>query len=163
MSLLSRIPFRRTPALPVQSSADQPYMALHREMDRLFESFFGDSAMGGDSNFGMITPRVDVSESEKTFEISAELPGVDPDHVDLSVSNGAVSIKGEMQHETENKNKNYYHMERSYGSFDRTIPLPDGVDEDSVDATFKNGVLHIRFERKPVSESGAKRIAVKSK
>ena len=88
-------------------------------------------------------PTVDVSETDKAYEITAELPGMDEKNVEVKVANGVLTIKGEKQDEKEEKKKDYHMRERSYGSFERSFQVPDGVDADKIEANFKKGVLTV--------------------
>lgn len=123
---------------------------LRREMDRLFDDFtggfwgrslFAPSALRrGESTFAGM-PAVDVAETDKAYEITAELPGMEEKNVEAKLANGILSIKGEKQEETEEKDKNYYRRERSFGSFERNFQIPDAVEADKIEASFKNGVI----------------------
>lgn len=93
-------------------------------------------------------PAVDVNEDKKNITVTAELPGVDKDQLELSLENGLLTIKGEKKNETEVKKEDYYHLERSYGSFQRTIELPADVDEAKTKASYKKGVLEIVMQKK---------------
>ncbi|GIK40693.1 MAG: hypothetical protein BroJett011_45260 [Chloroflexota bacterium] len=112
-------------------------------------------------SFGDFSPRVDVTENEKEVRITAELPGLEEKDIDVSLSNDVLTISGEKKAEREDKGDNYYRMERSYGSFHRSIPLPTEVDTDHCDATFKNGVLQITLPKVHLKES-AKKITIKA-
>jgi HSP20 family protein len=105
-------------------------------------------------------PIVDIKDHEKEIEIQAELPGVSEKDVDLSLSDNSLIIKGEKKHETEEEEKGYYRMERSYGSFERTIPLPVEVDRDKVEATFKNGILNICLPKTKEAIAHTKKIPI---
>lgn len=96
------------------------------------------------------TPRIDVSEKNGETVVRAEMPGMNPDDVDISLQNGNLVLKGEKKLENEDQGENYYHMERSYGSFYRSIPVSSEVTEKDVKASYKNGVLTVRI---PQSES----------
>lgn len=105
-------------------------------------------------------PSVDVSETEAEVLVKAELPGMDPGDVELTIERDTLIIRGEKKQESEEKNENYHRVERSYGSFHRSIPLPVKVDADKVTAKFKNGVLTVTM---PKDESAqAKRVAIES-
>ncbi len=128
--------------------------SLQREMDKLFEDFFRRSGLP--ARWG---PAVDVVEKADSVIVKAELPGVEPKDVDISVSGNTLTIKGQKKEEKEEKGKSYYRVERSYGSFCRTINLPDGVVADKAKADYKDGVLEIKL---PKSEKlRAKKIPIK--
>jgi len=140
---------------------DHPFYSLQRQMNTLFDDFFRglDAAPRGFSTqgFGNFIPTVDVKESEKEFMIKAELPGVEEKDVEVTVTKDAVTIKGEKKEEKEDKDKSYYYMERSYGSFQRVIPLDAETESDKAQASFKNGVLNITVPKsKSVKAKGTK-------
>jgi HSP20 family protein len=132
-------------------------------MSRLFDSFFdgfdvGPFAKSGVAETGVI-PKIDVSETSDTVHVTAELPGLKEDDVEVTLSGGNLVIQGEKRAEKEEKDKNYYRVERSYGSFHRSIPLPTEVDDKKVDASFHSGVLNIVLPKvKPSPAAAAKKI-----
>lgn len=146
--------------------SDTPFGDLRKEMDRALESFFGNrgqlSAAAGDgpafSSFR--TPSVDVIESETAITLTAELPGMGEDDVDLSVHNGILTLKGEKRQETKDDKDNYHIVERRYGSFQRSMRLPDIVDEGAIHATFDKGVLKVSIPKKPGSAPAERKIAI---
>lgn len=144
---------------------------LHREMDRLFDGFFSDYGMpsfGFERPFsamtpaGMLKPQVDIGASDKEYSITVEVPGVSEKDVTVEIVNNTMTIRGEKKQEKEEKEKNYYRVERSYGSFQRVLSLPQDADQEDVKATFKNGVLTVAIPRKTLPKSEAKRIDIKS-
>jgi HSP20 family protein len=114
-----------------------------------------------EGRIGAFSPKVDVTENEKEFNISAELPGMDDKDIDVSLQNDMLTIRGEKKEEKEDKGKDYYRMERSYGYFSRTIPLPVEVETDKVDAKFKKGVLTITLPKTAKAVAETKKISVK--
>ena len=159
------------------SSAPQmwrPFENLRDEIDRLFDDFgrgfwrpFGRSLLAEEPLFRRelafpTTPAVDVIESEKAYEITAELPGMDEKNIDVKVADGTLTIKGEKQEEKEEKKKDYYLRERSFGSFERSFAIPEGVDADKIEASFKKGVLTLMLPKKPEAQKPAKKIDVKA-
>lgn len=141
-----------------------PFDDFHRNVDRLFDNFFGDFKdnfleLRRESSF---SPKIDVSEDESGINIAAELPGIDEKDVKVSYQDGSLLIKGEKVHEDKKEDKNYYHMERSYGSFQRSIRVPEEVDVDKISASFKNGLLKIKLPKLPEAKSKVKQIEVKS-
>lgn len=135
---------------------------LRREMEGVLERFFGEE--GGNA---MTTaakawaPRVDVEETDKEIVVKADLPGVDPKAVEITVENGILTVRGEKKEEKEEKKKNYHRVERFTGSFYRALPLPPGTDAEKVSATCANGVVTISVPKKP--EAQAKKITVTPK
>ena len=107
-------------------------------------------------------PTVDVSETDKAYEITAELPGMDEKNVEVKLANGSLTIKGEKQDEKEEKKKDYHMRERSYGSFERSFQVPDGVDADKIEANFKKGVLTVILPKSAEAQKAEKKITVKS-
>jgi HSP20 family protein len=144
-----------------------PLNTLQREMNRLFESFFSDDwSLQPFGSWGLMerefTPRINVSESEREVRVTCELPGVDEKHIDVSVTRNLLTIRGEKRDEKEEKDESHYRVERSFGSFERTLPLPTEVVTDAVDARFSKGILTITLPKTEEAQAQAKRIAVKS-
>ena len=110
---------------------------------------------------GMLKPTLDLSATDKEYAITVEIPGVDEKDVKLELAKDTLTIRGEKKQEKEEKDKNYYRMERSYGSFQRLLSLPDDADQDSIKAKFKNGVLKVTMLRKALPHSDVKRIEVR--
>lgn len=145
-----------------------PFSLLHQEIDRLFDDAFkgfGTPSLdfsGSEKNKGtMLRPNVDISESEKQYNVTVEIPGVNQDDVSIEVSNGVLAIRGEKKFEKEGKDKSFYRVESSYGSFQRVLSLPKDVDQNAIEAEFKNGVLNLTLPRKASSKPDVKRINVK--
>ncbi len=151
-----------------------PFASLRREVDRLFDDFDGGFFRSFRRSAFDIAPfwrreaewpampAVDVTDTEKAYEIAADLPGMDEKNVEVKVSNGVLTIKGEKQDEKEEKKKDYYVRERNYGSFERSFQVPEGVDADKIDASFKKGVLTVTLPKKPEAQKAAKKIEVKA-
>ena len=154
--MLDLIPWRRR---DVETAPDRSALDLWREMDKVFDRFFGDMRWPARSIAGQFIPALDVSENDAEFVIKAELPGIDPEEVDINLTGNLLSIKGEKKDEKEEKGDGFHRMERSYGSFSRSFQLPCEVQEDKIKAHYKNGVLDLRL---PKVES-AKRKSVKIK
>jgi HSP20 family protein len=166
MDFRDLIPFgRERRGVPVQRDRhEHPLEAFQREFNRLFDDFYRTPALAGGAEgmFAAATPRVDVKETDADYEVSAELPGIDEKDMELTVANNALTIRGEKKTEREEKEKNYYLSERSFGSFRRTIPLPAEIDEDKVEAHFKNGVLTVRLPKSAEAQAKTRRIEVKA-
>jgi HSP20 family protein len=132
-------------------------------MDRMFDDFWG-RREGGLAPWGRewteFDPKVDVIETEDEVKVEAELPGLAAEDVHVSVSHNVLSIKGEKKQEREEKGDNWYRSERSYGSFQRAISLPQGTDAEQVEAAFDKGVLTITFAK---TGEERRKIAVKAK
>lgn len=115
------------------------------------DEFFNDVVNDRRDNF---VPSIDISETEDQFQISAELPGMSKDNIDISLENGRLAISGERSFKNEEQNKKYHRVETKYGSFERSFQLPDNVDEESISATYENGLLNISIQK---SESKVKK------
>jgi HSP20 family protein len=161
MAIRNLAPFGKKD-VPVKREAEHPFSLLRREMDSLFDNFFrGFDLEPFESRMGAFSPKVDVTENEKEIKISAELPGMDEKDIDVSLQNDMLTITGEKKEEKEDTGKDFYRMERSYGSFSRTIPLPVEVETDKVEAKFKKGVLSITLPKTAKAVAETKKIAVK--
>jgi HSP20 family protein len=150
-------------SVPGRHEEDEPFHALQGNVYRVLSDFFSDLNLEPfGRRFTGVSPRVDVTESEKEIKVSAELPGLDEKDVDVSVTKKAVTIKGEKKEEKEEKAEGYYRSERTYGSFQRVIPLVCEIDTDKAEASFKKGVLTITLPKTPEAVQETKKIAVKS-
>jgi len=152
----------------------RPIENLRREVDRLFEDFdrdfwrspfrrtFGDiePMLRRGLSWGA-TPAVDIMDKTEAYEVVAELPGMDEKNIEVKLINGSLTIKGEKRDEKEEKKKDYYLHERSFGAFERSFALPDEVDADRIQANFKNGVLTVTLPKKPEAVKPEKKIEIK--
>jgi HSP20 family protein len=127
---------------------------IRREMDRLWDSFLEGRPMRRAEEVREWLPSLDVSETKNDLVVKAELPGMDPKDINISLSNGLLTITGEKKQEKEEKDENYHLIERSYGSFTRSVRLPREVQSDKITASFKNGVLRVTL---PKSEEAKKK------
>ncbi len=149
------------------SSSEQiQHFSLQQDRNRAFENLFRTFEMGMITPFSDFTedtfqPRVEVKESSNGVRVSVELPGIDEKELDVSISDDGLTIRGEKREEKEDNTSGYYRMERTYGSFYRTIRLPCVIDKDKVEATFKRGVLTVNLPKKVGSEPNTKKITVK--
>jgi len=130
---------------------------FRNEMEDLARRFFGEEENGG----ATWAPRVDVEETEKEILVKADLPGVEPKDVEISVTDNALMVRGEKKEEREEKKKHYHRMERFAGSFYREVPLPTGADLEKISANSSKGVITVTIPKKP--EVMAKKIMVKPK
>jgi HSP20 family protein len=154
MNLKSLIPIGR------DRSVASPFMSLQHEIDRLFEDFSrGFPTIAGNGATALM-PSMDVTETDKEIEITAELPGLEEKDVQINIADNILTIRGEKKAEKEQKDKNYRLVERSYGSFERTLELPEGVNVDDIKANISKGLLKVTVP-KPASTQ-AKKIEVKS-
>ena len=143
---------------------------FHDEMDQLFDNFFNGFGWSHDRprarllegmTNGIVKPRLDLSATDKEYTVSVEIPGVSEKEVMLELVEGNLIIRGEKKQEKEEKRKNFYRLERSYGSFQRTLSLPEDADKDKVKADFNNGVLNITIPRVALPENRVKQIEIK--
>jgi HSP20 family protein len=108
------------------------------------------------------SPRLDVSETDREYHITAELPGMDEKDVEISLSNNLLILRGEKKDERKDKQKDYFRMERSYGMFERAIPVPEGADLDKCEASFRKGVLTVTIPKSPEYQKERKRIPIRA-
>jgi HSP20 family protein len=164
------------PAAARPSGADA-LQSFRNEVDRLFDQFwrigFGLPSLrrmfepeplwrGETTPFSFTAPMVDFSEDDKAFHITADLPGMNEKDINVTLSGDMLTITGERREETEEKERNYYFSERRFGSFRRAFSLPEGVDRDKIDATFKNGVLSLTLPKTAEAMKQQKKIDVKA-
>ena len=131
-----------------------PFLALHREMNRMFDDFMRDFDVHGRG--ATAWPHIEISETDDEIRVAAELAGLEQRDVHVTLDDGVLTLKGQKSLE---KNGTLY-SERWEGAFERTIPVGQDVDPDKVKASFKNGVLTVRLSKKPEAQRQAKRIAV---
>ncbi len=131
---------------------------LHHEFDRFLESVLGNSSFFADSlTSGFFHPTLDISESDEGYEIDIEVPGAEKDDVKVECIGGTLIVTGEKRNESRDDNKNYHRVERSYGSFRRTLNLPPDADAEHLEARFKDGVLKIELPKVEQSETAKAR------
>ena len=138
--------------LPVQRPVDV-FGAMRSEMDRVFDRFHRGwpslPELFGSADVSPLMPTLDLKDTGEAIVIEAELPGVDEKDVTVTVKDGILTLKGEKRKGKEEKDESHYLMERSYGSFVRSLQLPDSIDENKVDARYEKGVLTITAEKRP--------------
>jgi len=160
---------------PAEARRVNVWNAFRTEMDRLFDRFGSgfrlapwrsmfdvEPAFRYETSFGIAMPAVDVTEDATAYKISAEVPGMSEKDVEVSVSGDMLTFKGEKSEAKEQKEKNYHISERSYGAFERSFRLPEGVDRDKISAEFAKGVLTITLPKTAEAQSATKKIEVKS-
>jgi HSP20 family protein len=160
-------PFQKK--VPATRRADHPINSLQTEINRLFEDFlpanweaFGDFPEIDAEHFvGSVTTKVDMSETDKHVLVKVEVPGMTEKEIELNVNKNQLTISGEKKQEKEENEKGWYKMERQYGSFTRTIPLPCEIETDKAEATYKNGVLTVKLPKSTVQQNPTKSISVK--
>jgi HSP20 family protein len=158
MSVRDLVPWNRGRDVTVRRGEEaNPFLALHREMNRLFDDVFrGFDVTPFERTIGW--PNIEVSDTDKEMKVTAELPGLDEEDVELELANGVLAIKGEKKTETEDKDRLF--SERYYGRFERRIPVED-IDEEKVSASFRNGVLTVTLPKTAQAQRQVKRIAIK--
>ena len=168
MAITDLIPWKKNESsLPIQRRQEaDPFLDIRNQMNRLFDEFFeqpfGLNSFFGEEQFaGDFSPQVDISETEKEIAISAELPGLKREDINIALDHDVLRISGEKKAEKEEKGKRFYKVERSYGSFHRSIPLTSEVDEDKIKAVFKRGVLKIRLPKTKEIQEKTKHIPIK--
>jgi len=172
---MTKVPVELKKSVPATRPVTDPWLTLRTEMDRLFDRFSNLSGLPSltrmfdfepmwpaPAAFTFSAPAVDVTEDEKSFKISAELPGMEEKDIDVSVAGDMLTVKGEKRQEKEEKNQNYYVSERSYGSFQRNFMLPEGVDREAIGAAFAKGVLIVTLPKTARAVKDQKKIAVKA-
>ena len=168
-----------SPKLPVSDSAAGSFLQLHQEMERLFDDvwrsfgvplsptlaqrapFFRNSIFDNTA-LGAYQAKLDVSGGDKEYEISIELPGLSEDDIQIDLQGDVLTIRGQMEEVNQNQDKQYYRVERSSGSFQRTLSLPDDADTEGVSATMKNGLLKLIIPRQAKPNEEVKRIPIAS-
>ncbi|AZV18123.1 Hsp20/alpha crystallin family protein [Mesorhizobium sp. M7A.F.Ce.TU.012.03.2.1] len=168
MSVRDLIPWGRgngnsAPSLFPDGDRD-PFVSLHREVNRLFDDAFrsfGARLPDFSPSFAATWPSVEISDTDKEVRVTAEIPGLDESDIEVLLDNGALKLKGEKRSETEDKDRQF--SERFYGRFERLIPLGYEVEEDKVNAAFKNGVLTVTLPKTERAQAKAKRIAINGK
>jgi len=172
---MTKVPAELKKAFPAAKSAMEPWQALRTEMDRPFDRHSG--GFGLPTFIGMFdfeptwtelgglptsVPAVDVIEDEKTYKVVAELPGMEDKDVAAAITGDILTIKGEKRAEKVEKYRNYYVAERSYGMFQRSFVVPDGVDRDAFTAKVAEGVLTVTLPKIAKAQKEQKRIEVKA-
>jgi HSP20 family protein len=163
MSVRDLVPWNRGRDVTVRRGEENnPFLALHREVNRLFEDAFRGFDLapfdfGRAVDRALAWPNIEVSETEKELKVTAELPGLEEKDVQVELSNGVLAVKGEKKTETEDKDRLF--SERYYGRFERRIPIED-IEEDKVNASFRNGVLTVTLPKTARGQRQVKRIAI---
>ncbi len=146
-----------------ERKAWNPFDSFRHEMDRLMDNFFqGFNLRPFEMRTTVFTPHVDVVDTGKSVNVSVELPGMDEKDIEVTLTKDALTIKGEKKEEKEEKGKDWYRSERSFGSFTRSIALPEGIDAEGGEASFKKGVLTVKLPKTKEAMKEAKKIAVKA-
>jgi len=139
---------------------------LHEEFNRLVDSLRHGLGMQWPSTSLLHTdwfkPSLDVASDEKEYSIKVELPGMDANNISIEFTNDTLKIKGEKRQEKEEKEKDFYRIERSYGSFQRILDIPEDADAEHITSSYKDGVLSIKVPRKTLPKADTRRIEIKT-
>ena len=141
-----------------------PFENLHREIDRLFEDFGkGWPRLPIDGKNGVLDIATDVTESDKDYRVTAEIPGMDEKDVEVTVATGVLTMKGEKKEAYEETKKDFYRSERSYGAFQRSFRLPEDIDPEKIEASLKKGVLTVVLPKTAEAQKKARKVEITSK
>lgn len=154
-----RFPVRRGQAM-------NPYRAMREMMDSMFEEMFSDWPIMRIRPFEWriqeFTPIIDVIDEENRIRVEAEVPGMSPEDLELTITGDSLILKGEKKEEKEQEERGAHYRERSFGSFQRSVSLPSDIERDKVEASFRNGVLHVILPKSVQAMEQAKKIVIKS-
>jgi HSP20 family protein len=167
MALKELIPWKEPSSeLAVRQDATlNPFEQFRREMDQMFNGFLSDWPMRSsllDRRLAQFIPQIDVDETEKEVRVTAELPGLDEKEVEVTLTQGVLTIKGEKREEHEENKRDFHHSELRYGMFERSIQLPADIDADKAKASFKKGVLRITLPKTAEAQSSRRRIQIEA-
>ncbi len=166
MTIRDLIPKRWTEKNVPVRRVDDPLLAIQRDFHRLFDELWDDflvpaGPLGRVFGRGYM-PQMDIAETDDGLRVEVELPGMDEKDLDVTISSSALTVRGEKSEEKCDERKDYVFRERSYGSFERTIPLPEGLDIDAAKATFRKGVLTIDLPRTEEARRRSRHIQVEA-
>jgi HSP20 family protein len=174
-TIMAKSPVEVKKAAPVPAAAPDAWRHLRAEMDQLFDRFASgwglpslrrmfeaEPAVRYERSFTMPSPAVDITEDDKAYKVTAELPGMSEKEIEVLISGDTLTLKGEKHQEKEQKEKNLYLSERSYGAFQRSFYLPEGVDRDKIAADFSKGVLSIAMPKTAKAVEQQRKVEVKS-
>ena len=146
--------------IPRRKGEEWGLTQMRREMDRIIDRFSEAWPFRAFAETGRWIPSVDVAETDKEVIVRAELPGMDPKEIDISLTGNVITIKGERKHEREEKKENFHLVERSSGSFSRSLQLPVDVQTDKIKATYKDGILNVTMPK--TKPEATKKIEIKA-
>lgn len=161
MHLRDLMPWHGTaaPASDTKAATEHPFVALQREMNRVFEDFWGRAGRP----FEIVPePRLDMHETDSALRLTIELPGMDAKDVEITCTDHLLTLRGEKRAEHETAEGAHHIVERRYGRFERSLPLPAGLDTARAEATFDKGVLSLTFPKTPEAKAATRRIEVKA-
>lgn len=149
------------PDLFGRASGTDMFSSLQREIDRVFSDFNRGTPAMAEFRKGMMGLKVNVAETDKAVEVTAEIPGVDASDIDVQLKDGILTIKGEKKEEKDDKQKDYHVVERSYGMFERSFTVSADIDAAKVEASFDKGVLKVMLPKLPAAQAKVQKIEVK--
>lgn len=167
-----QVPIKRDKAENLPMSGAAPLLSLHREMDRWFDDAFKSFGMPsmtsslasanwpGATMSTAFKPRIDISADAENYQIALDVPGMNESDLSLEIKDDVLIIKGQKEERKEDKDKHYYRVERSYGSFQRTLALPDDAASDEISANLEKGVLKLEIPRRETENREVKRISI---
>jgi HSP20 family protein len=144
------------------SGGISPVVQLHREIDRLFDEAFRSFGVGFPVSYwpsvrtgwgSVLRPALDIQETDRQYRISLEIPGVDEKDIQVTLTDDVLVVRGEKRQEQEHGDGQLHWVERSYGSFQRSLNLPDDADQDSIKASFKSGVLTLTIDKRQTASA----------
>lgn len=162
---MNLVPLRRHYSGQSVSPRESRGGSVFSDFDRLFDNMFNNALTNLSApapSVGDLALRIDVSETDKAYIVTADVPGMAEEDVDLTVTDGILTISGEKQAEAEEEGKTYHRFERSYGAFRRSMQLPQDADEEKISASMKNGVLTVEISKAKTPEKKTKSIKIKS-
>jgi len=161
MAITDLLPWKKEEqkSLAERRTEQDPFLALQDEMNRMFDSYFADP-WRGTSRLGTFMPHMNVSENETDVTVTAEIPGMDENDIQVTYHKGILAISGEKRDDHQEKGSRYHRIERTYGSFRREVSLPCEVEEEKITATFKKGVITVVLPKSTRPEVLGKRITV---
>ncbi len=159
---LTPVSKRRRPDADRSDKSIRSWSSIRRDINRLFEGFFTRPLMDpfSEEGFGRISPRMDVKETETEIIVEMEAPGMSEKDIGISISDGLLTLNGEKRQEPESRDGNYYCSERSFGRFERSIPLTAEIEPEKIEAGFTNGLLKLRLPKKTPRKTEAERIPI---
>lgn len=144
-----------------ETAPAHPLLGLHQEIDRLFaQALRGFGMPAWPTTSALFRPSLDITENAGTYTVKVEMPGVSRDDIQVSVEGDSLIVRGEKREESEREDEHCHYTERSFGSFQRVLALPDDADADDLKAAFRDGVLTITIARKSGAESGSRRVTI---
>jgi HSP20 family protein len=155
---MARVPSLFSPGGLIMGGGGDPFLTLHREMNRLFDDALRGSPVPAGSQGGgaLLAPHMDVSETDREIRIQTELPGVNENDIDVSLNEDVLTIRAEKKQERKEEREGVHVSERSFGTFQRSLRLPFQVDAEKVQARFENGVLHVTLPKTALQERSRK-------